>query len=99
MSEEEKVELGASRKEVGSKLFRTGRIMSALGRYKSVLDLFQHVDNYNEENKAKAQDLKKTCQLNSASCHLKLKDYAEAMKSCDTILKDDSTNVKALFRH
>ena len=38
------------------------------------------------------------CKLNRAACQLKVGLFAEAKASCDTVLKDDSHNVKALFR-
>jgi len=98
MSEEEKVEFGAARKEVGSNLFRSGRIELAMQRYKKVIELFSYIDNFKEENKVKAKDLKKVCELNRAACQLKVKDFSEARTSCDNVLKEDAQNVKALFR-
>eukprot|EP00418_Pyrodinium_bahamense_P065919 CAMPEP_0179088380 /NCGR_PEP_ID=MMETSP0796-20121207/40210_1 /TAXON_ID=73915 /ORGANISM="Pyrodinium bahamense, Strain pbaha01" /LENGTH=602 /DNA_ID=CAMNT_0020785909 /DNA_START=54 /DNA_END=1862 /DNA_ORIENTATION=+ len=98
MSEDEKVEFGAARKEVGSSLFRQGRYHLALGRYRKVTEMFGYVDNFKEENKTKARDMKKACDLNSAACQLKLKEYAEAKKECEKVLKEESANVKALFR-
>merc|ERR1712241_446984 len=98
MSEEEKVEFGAARKEVGSNLFRSGRIELAMQRYKKVTELFSYIDNFKEENKVKAKDLKKVCELNKAACHLKLKDFVEAKKSCDAVIKEESHNVKAYYR-
>jgi FKBP-type peptidyl-prolyl cis-trans isomerase len=98
MSEEEKVDFGLARKDIGSDLFKRGRISLALERYKKVIDLFNYTDNFKEENKAKAKDLKKVCELNLAACHLKVKDYSAAKKSCSNVLKDERENVKALFR-
>jgi len=98
MSEEEKIEFGAARKEVGSNLFRSGRMELAMQRYKKVIELFSHIDNFKEENKGKAKDLKKVCELNLAACLIKVKDFSQARTSCDNVLKDDAQNVKALFR-
>eukprot|EP00438_Fugacium_kawagutii_P035272 Skav209739 [mRNA] locus=scaffold2057:21048:24320:- [translate_table: standard] len=86
-SEEEKLEFASARKDVGARLFKEGRYMLAMERYKKA-----------EENKVKAKELKKTCKLNKAACQLKLKLFFEAKASCDTVLKDDSHHVKALFR-
>eukprot|EP00913_Durusdinium_trenchii_P020840 g19579.t1 len=58
MSEEEKVEYGAARKDVGANLFKAARYQLAMERYKKVADLFSYIDNYKEENKAKAIELK-----------------------------------------
>merc|ERR1712060_12990 len=97
-SEEEKIEFGLARKDVATTLFKGGRIAMALGRYTKIAELFNYIDNFKEENKARAKDLKKACELNKAACYLKLEDYSEAKKSCTTVLKDDSQNVKAVFR-
>ncbi|CAE8613642.1 unnamed protein product, partial [Polarella glacialis] len=99
MKEDEKVAFGASRKEAGSNLFKQGRIAMAMERYRKVIDMFNYVDNFKEDsNKEKAKELKKVCELNRAACHLKLKAYVEAKTSCDSVLKDDPNNVKALYR-
>jgi tetratricopeptide (TPR) repeat protein len=99
MSEEEKVEHGTARKEKGSELFKAGRLQMALQRYKQVGDMFSYIDNFKEENKEKAKDLKKACELNKAAVALKLKNFADAKKACEAVLKDDGLNVKATFRH
>merc|ERR1712032_1734774 len=78
MSEEEKIDFANSRKEVGTQLFKGGRLNMALGRYKKVADMFSYIDNYKEENKSKAQALKQACDASMAACYLKLKEYIEA---------------------
>jgi len=98
MSEDEKVEFGLARKSVAGELFKSGRVAMALGRYKKICELFNYIDNFKEENKDKAKELKKVCELNKAACYLKVGDYAEAKKACAEVLKNDSMNVKALYR-
>jgi FK506-binding protein 4/5 len=98
MSEEEKVSFGTARKEKGSELFKAGKLRMAHQRYKQVGDMFSYIDNFKEENKALAKDLKKACELNKAAVLLKLKDFDEAKKACSAVIKDDSANVKAFFR-
>merc|ERR1712187_94521 len=51
-----------------------------------------------DENKTKAKELKKACEMNKALCFLKLSEHSEAKKCCNGLLKDDPLNVKALFR-
>merc|ERR1712107_708649 len=93
-----KVGFGTSRKEMGSTLFKRGRTALALERYK-VAEMFSYIDSMKDETlKTKAKDLKRLCELNKAACFLKLKDYAEAKKACETVLKDEPNNVKAMFR-
>ncbi|CAK9034485.1 unnamed protein product [Durusdinium trenchii] len=98
ISEEEKVQRGQERKDVGSNLFKQGRIELALERYKKVMDLFNYIDNFKEENKTKAKELKKLCDLNKAACHLKLKQHQDAKRCCNNVLKEEGEHLKALFR-
>lgn len=98
MSEDEKVAFGTARKDVGTALFKGSRITLALERYKKVCELFSYIDNFKEENKAKATELKRSCEANKAACYLKLFDFVEAKKACNLILKDEQQNVKAIFR-
>ena len=42
--------------------------------------------------------MKKTCKLNIAACQLRLQLFSEAKASCNTVLKEEAQNVKALFR-
>lgn len=99
LSEEDKVKLGSARKEVGGSLFKSGRTELALERYKKVSELLGSVDSFKvDDQKKAAQELKKLCELNKAACHLKLKQFHEAKKACDAVLKEESCNVKALFR-
>merc|ERR1719382_1993437 len=98
MSDEEKLEFCGERKAVGSSLFKAGRLDLALGRYKKVGDVFSYIDNYSEDAKAKAKELKQACELNKAMCYLKIKDYVEAKAACSAVLRDDKGNVKALYR-
>jgi len=98
MSEEEKLEFGAKRKEVGSALLKNGRLEMALQRYKKVVDLFGYIDNMKEECKEQAKQLKQACELNKAMVHLKLQEFTEAKTACNAVLKDDARNVKATYR-
>merc|ERR1712107_883915 len=84
---------------MGSALFKQGRTALALERYKKVVEMFWHIDSVKDETmKTKAKDLKRVCELNEAACFLKVKEYAEAKKACDIVLKDQPNNVKAMFR-
>merc|ERR1712066_983007 len=86
MSEEEKLEFGTARREVGTNMFKSGRLQLALQRYKKVAELFGYVDNWKEENKTKALEMKKSCELNKSACYIKLQDWKEAKTMCNSIL-------------
>lgn len=99
MTEDDKITFASARKDVGGALFKAGRWRMALGRYKKIIDLFNYLDGIkDEEKKAKAKEIKKLCELNSAACNLKLKEFSDAQKNCDNVLKEEASNVKALFR-
>lgn len=98
MSEDEKVNFADCRKGVGSSLFKRGRVLLALQRYKKVSEMFNYIDNFKEANKATAKQIKKACELNKAACFVKLQDFSEAKKACEVVLKDEPGNIKAIFR-
>jgi len=99
LTDDEKIEFATARKDVGGALFKAARWNMALGRYKKIIDLFNYLDGIKDEDKlAKAKELKKLCELNSAACNLKLKEFSDAQKNCDNVLKEETSNVKALFR-
>lgn len=100
MPEGERLVYAADRKDVGAALFRRGRYNLALGRYKRVMELFEFTDDEfkDKEQKDKAKELRKLCELNVAACQLKLGNFSEAKAACNGVLKEDSSNVKALFR-
>eukprot|EP00434_Breviolum_minutum_P014173 symbB.v1.2.012494.t1/scaffold862.1/size157115/3 len=79
LTEDEKVQRG-------SNLFKQGRIELALERYKKVMDLLNYIDNFKDDNKVKAKELKKVCDLNKAACHLKLKQHQDARRCCNNAL-------------
>merc|ERR1712151_1058857 len=63
------------------------------------MGMFNYVDNFEEEDsKTKAKAVRLACQLNSAAVQLKLKEYGEAKAACNSVLKDEKGNVKALYR-
>jgi len=98
MSEDEKIAHAEARKAAAANIFKAGRMELALKSYKGIVDLFNYIDNFKEENKTKANTLKRTCELNRAACLVKIGDWDGGRKACNTVLKDDSNNVKALFR-
>lgn len=98
MSEAEAIKMATSNKLSGSDLFRRGRTRLALARYKTVLDLFTNMDNISSKNQVKVKDLTTLCELNRAACHLALKNYIDAKRSCDFVLRHNQKHVKALYR-
>jgi len=98
MTSEDKLRFAASRKDMGAKLFKSKRFELALEKYKKVIDTLAHNDKFSEEQKMRAAELKHASELNKAACYLQLGDPTNALCICNSILKDDRHNIKALFR-
>lgn len=98
MANEEKVAFAASRKDVGAKLFKNKRFELALEKYKKVIEMLAHTDKFSEELKRKTVELKRTCELNKAACFLQLGDPTSALTVCNSVLREDRNNIKAIFR-
>jgi len=93
------LEFALARKEIGTSLFKLGRVQLALQRYRGVVQLLASVDWTDEEElKPEVSELKKVCELNQAACHLKLKELSCAERLCNAVLQDDPNNAKALYR-
>eukprot|EP00746_Dinoflagellata_sp_MGD_P067169 gnl/MRDRNA2_/MRDRNA2_27736_c0_seq2.p1 gnl/MRDRNA2_/MRDRNA2_27736_c0~~gnl/MRDRNA2_/MRDRNA2_27736_c0_seq2.p1 ORF type:complete len:270 (+),score=74.12 gnl/MRDRNA2_/MRDRNA2_27736_c0_seq2:114-923(+) len=99
MNEDEKLQFGIDRKNVGAALFKQKRVQLAMQRYKAVSDLFEFIDSWKDESKKeKAKEARRMCELNKALCALKLLDHSTAKECCDKVIKEEPRNVKALYR-
>jgi len=99
LKDPEKVEHHTKRKEVGAQFFKDASWRRALKRFTYVAQKLQYVDHWTDaEAKAKAIQLRRVSNLNAAAVHLKLANWREACSCCDAVLKEESENVKALFR-
>lgn len=98
MNTQEKIEAAAKKKEEGNALFKAGKYARASKRYEKAVKYIEYDSSFSDEEKKQAKALKISCNLNSAACKLKLKEYKEAEKLCTKVLEMDSTNVKALYR-
>ena len=87
LTEQEKADVAVARKDVAGALFKMGRIQLALERFKKIVELFyiyRQIQGRGHQNKA--------------VCCFRLQEHAEAKKSCDEMLKEESQNLKALYR-
>ncbi|CAE6968872.1 FKBP65 [Symbiodinium natans] len=100
LSPEEKMERAASKKDTGTKLFKAQRWAMATKNYQAVSDMLSYmaIAELEGEAKSKAENLKLTCNLNSAACLLKLQCFNEAKAACELVLEQQGDNLKALFR-
>lgn len=99
LEEPDKVAHCTRRKEAGTKFFQSGSWRRALRRYQHVTSLLAYVDHWKQEKcKTEAVQLRRACHLNAAACWLKLEVWPEADQSCKQVLREEPSNVKALFR-
>jgi FK506-binding protein 4/5 len=94
LSGDAKLSRASQLKDAGGEIFKSGRTRFALTRYTSATRMYEHEKNPTDESTA----VMKLCTLNQAMCHLKLGDDRKAETACSKVLKDDPSNVKALFR-
>ncbi|CAI8618542.1 unnamed protein product [Vicia faba] len=97
MNTQEKIEAAVEKKEEGNALFKAGKYERASKRYEKAMKYIEYDSTFSDEEKQQAKPLKITCNLNSAACKLKLKDYKQTEKFCTKVLELDSRNVKALY--
>jgi len=99
MEPEDRVKYAAGRKDAAAKYFKAERYLSALNKYRLVLDVVEYVQDIKDPRKLdEATTMRKAAKLNEAACHLKLSDWAGAVKACSDVLKDVPRNEKALYR-
>ncbi|XP_073977060.1 peptidyl-prolyl cis-trans isomerase FKBP4-like isoform X2 [Rhodnius prolixus] len=98
MSSHEKLDEAKNLKEKGTKYFKAEKFDLALKMYKKVLEFIESDAGFEEELLADRSTVLLATNLNIAMCHLKLKHFTEAKKSCDVALDLDANNLKALFR-
>ncbi|XP_055298663.1 FK506-binding protein 59 isoform X2 [Sitodiplosis mosellana] len=73
-------------------------------KYELAIKLYEKANSYlsncisSKGGDEEPQKVKAAVFSNIALCHLKLKNYYEVKKACETVLEIDSNNVKAYFR-
>lgn len=97
-------------KTIGNEQFKLGKYELAQQKYLKALRYLEHGDSdsisssdseddaSDEEKSNRHKSVALPCYLNSAACYLKLKNYDEALHSCNEALDLEENNVKALFR-
>ena len=79
-------------KEEGNALHKQGKFAEAAEKYQ------QAKSNLEGNDTAAAQQVKKSCSLNLASCYLKTEQHGLVVEECGSVLYVDGYNLKALYR-
>lgn len=98
-SDEERREKAAKMKEEGTKAFTSKLFDEAAKKYEDAAK-FVYDDEEGEFIPDDDKALYVNCLNNAAMCYIKLKDWAEAIRTCTSVLKTEgeSDNIKALYR-
>lgn len=98
MDAAEMMEAALAFKEKGNAYFKKRNYEMAVSKYSKAVKYLEFDSKYTEDEKAEARKVKSACWNNEAQCGLKTKDFLAARKACDKVLKQDSQNIKALYR-
>ncbi|RNA39635.1 peptidyl-prolyl cis-trans isomerase FKBP4 [Brachionus plicatilis] len=94
----EKLEQSELYKNKGTEFFKLGKYESALKKYNKIVEFLQNEVYDLDEEKSCAAKLQLAANLNVAACHLKLKNYRQAVEACQKSLELDANSEKGLFR-
>jgi len=75
-----------------------GKNKLAASKYKRITEILQYENTLEGEQKQKRDTLYRAAHLNLALVLLKGAESAEAIKHCESVLEEDKSNVKALYR-
>ncbi|KAL0368926.1 UNVERIFIED_CONTAM: peptidyl-prolyl isomerase [Sesamum calycinum] len=98
MSNTERIEAAARKKEEGNQLFKNGKYQRAAKKYDKAADYVGEDGSLTDDDEKVVKSLRVSCWLNGAACSLKLNNFGEAINLCSKILDVESCNVKALYR-
>jgi peptidylprolyl isomerase len=101
MTVEERLVQANKRKAEGTDLFKAQKFSEAATKYESAASY--SVDEGTEGDKVPDDEraLYVSCWSNAAMCYIKLKEWSEAVKTCDRVLdisSESTSNVKCLYR-
>ena len=96
-TDDKKVEVAESVRQVGNKAFGAQDFASAINKYEKALRYLKDAMP-NTANAADIDSKKVACFSNSALCFLKQKQFTEAQSAASNAVAIDGKNTKALFR-
>ncbi|CAF1934678.1 unnamed protein product [Rotaria magnacalcarata] len=98
IADAEKIQESEKLKKRAAELIKDGHYRIACKKYKAIIEYLK-TDNYDsEKDKNKVRELKLATHSNMALCCLKLGEYAQCIRACDSALELDSKNEKCFFR-
>ncbi|XP_026468354.1 peptidyl-prolyl cis-trans isomerase FKBP4 isoform X2 [Ctenocephalides felis] len=98
MDSDEKIEQAKMCKDKGTEYFKNNKLDLAIKKYKKAVDYIKDISDTEGEVEENRKTLLLSSHLNAALCYNKLEDYFSAREQCDSALKIEPNNEKALFR-
>lgn len=65
--------------------FQEGKYKRAALQYKKIVSWLEHESGLSDAEETKAKSLRLAAHLNLAMCHLKLKEYSQALENCNKV--------------
>ncbi|CAI5745601.1 unnamed protein product [Peronospora destructor] len=98
MDAEEKIAEATKLKAKGTEQFKAKEFDVAAATYAHAASYMEDMYDVNDEDKETMKQLQTTCFLNAAMAYLKVENYREAVSVVTKALKNEPSNVKALYR-
>ena len=94
MDVEEKLSISAACKLKGSQYFKDRKVTMAIKQYRRVTDYLDDLNDFDENQKKKAQETILATHLNLAMSYLKLNQSYECIQSANEAIALDDSSVK-----
>lgn len=98
MNNKEKVEHAKTKKDQGNHFFKLGKYKIASKRYDMGLNAVKYCDDWEDAEKAAAQELQVSLEMNLAVVKSKTKEWGDVLKHAEKALTLQPSNLKALYR-
>ncbi|XP_035236679.1 peptidyl-prolyl cis-trans isomerase FKBP5 [Anguilla rostrata] len=94
----EKLDLAVKLRQKGTQYFKAGRFQQAVIQYQRIVTLLEMECGLKPEQQQSVHSLLLVAELNLALCHLRLREYSQAVENCNKAMELDGENEKALYR-
>lgn len=68
-------------------LLQEGKYKRAALQYKKIVSWLEHESGLSTEEETKSKSLRLAAHLNLSMCHLKLKEYSQALENCNKVVR------------
>ncbi|CEO95858.1 hypothetical protein PBRA_004571 [Plasmodiophora brassicae] len=99
LTDKEKFDLATRMHRIGNQQYNNGQVKTSLRSYDKAVKAIEAITSRRAEvDSSTSQPLLFLCLNNSSACHIRLKSWDAAIRSCTQALGIDNSNVKCLYR-